>query len=68
MGLGRALHGRVHKARGAPATQAPLIALHTTTPIMTVAQPMYLRMGFKLLRDAPAYLRAVPYAVYTMTL
>jgi ribosomal protein S18 acetylase RimI-like enzyme len=64
MGLGRALTEEC--IRRARRDQAPLIALHTT-PIMTVAQPMYLRMGFKLLRDAPA-IYGVPYAVYTMTL
>jgi hypothetical protein len=34
---------------------------------MTVAQSMYLRMGFRRLRDAPP-IHGVPYAVYTMTL
>jgi GNAT superfamily N-acetyltransferase len=46
--------------------KAPLIALHTTK-IMSVAQPMYLRMGFELIRDAPP-IYGVPYAVYTKTL
>jgi ribosomal protein S18 acetylase RimI-like enzyme len=64
MRLGRALTEEC--IRRARRDQAPLIALHTT-PIMTVAQPMYLRMGFKLLRDAPP-IYGVPYAVYTMTL
>lgn len=45
---------------------ADVIALHTS-PIMTVALPMYLRMGFERLRDAPPIL-GVDYAVYTMTL
>lgn len=43
-----------------------VFALHTT-PIMKVAVPMYERMGFKYLRDAPPLL-GVPYAVYTMRL
>jgi hypothetical protein len=34
---------------------------------MTVALPMYLRMGFARLRDAPPIL-GVDYAVYTKTL
>lgn len=42
---------------------APLMALHTS-PIMTVALPMYLRMGFAKLRDAPPIF-GVDYAVYT---
>jgi GNAT superfamily N-acetyltransferase len=49
-GLGRALtEACLHRARR---DAAPVIALHTT-PIMTVALPMYLRMGFRFLRDAP---------------
>jgi ribosomal protein S18 acetylase RimI-like enzyme len=32
--------------------EAPVIALHTT-PVMTVALPMYLRMGFEFVHDAP---------------
>src|SRR5438105_10740391 len=40
---------------------APVIALHTS-PIMTVALPMYLRMGFAKVQDAPP-LFGVPYAV-----
>ena len=39
-----------------------VIALRTS-PIMTVALPMYIRMGFRLLRDAPPVF-GVPYAVY----
>ena len=42
--------------------RAPVIALHTS-PIMTVALPMYLRMGFELAYDAPPVF-GVPYAVY----
>jgi ribosomal protein S18 acetylase RimI-like enzyme len=45
---------------------SPIIALHTT-PIMTVALPMYLRMGFTKLRDAPD-IYGVQYAVYTKAL
>jgi len=45
---------------------SPVIALHTS-PIMTVALPMYLRMGFELVREAPA-IRGVPYSVYLKTL
>ena len=46
--------------------KAPLIALHTTS-IMTVAQPMYLRMGFELIHEAPPIF-GVRYAVYTKKL
>jgi GNAT superfamily N-acetyltransferase len=63
-GLGRLLTEEC--IRRARRDQAPLIALHTT-PIMSVALPMYLRMGFKLLRGAPA-IYGVPYAIYTMAL
>ena len=45
---------------------APLIALHTS-PIMTVALPMYLRMGFAKAYDAPP-IHGVAYAVYTKAL
>src|SRR6478736_342910 len=45
---------------------APLIALHTTT-IMTVAQPMCIRMGFELLRNSPPIF-GVPYGIYTKSL
>ena len=41
---------------------SPVIALHTS-PIMTVALPMYLRLGFERIADAPS-IRGVPYAVY----
>ena len=46
--------------------RSPLIALHTS-PIMTVALPMYLRMGFAKVHDAPPIF-GVPYAVYTKVL
>ncbi|HEX7920248.1 MAG TPA: GNAT family N-acetyltransferase [Bradyrhizobium sp.] len=42
------------------------IALHTS-PIMTVALPMYLKMGFGKVHDAPS-IHGVPYAVYTKAL
>ena len=45
---------------------APLIALHTS-PIMTVALPMYLKMGFVKAYDAPP-IHGVAYAVYTKAL
>jgi len=46
--------------------EADIIALHTS-PIMTIALPMYLKMGFTKLRDAPP-IHGVPYAVYTKAL
>ena len=52
--------------RRAERDQARVIALHTT-PIMTVALPMYLRMGFVKTGEAPDIL-GVPYAVYVKTL
>jgi GNAT superfamily N-acetyltransferase len=45
---------------------SPVIALHTS-PIMSVALPMYLRMGFAKAYDAPP-IHGVPYAVYTKAL
>ena len=60
LGAGRALtEACVARARR---DRAPEIALHTS-PIMTVALPMYLRMGFVRVRDAPP-LFGVPYAIY----
>ena len=60
LGAGRALtEACVARARR---DLAPEIALHTS-PIMTVALPMYIRMGFEWHRDAPA-VYGVPYAVY----
>lgn len=64
LGLGRALTEEC--IRRAQRDKAPIIGLHTT-PIMTVALPMYLRMGFKFHSEAPA-ICGVPYAVYTMAL
>ena len=43
-----------------------VIALHTS-PIMTVALPLYLRMGFELICDAPP-IYGVPYSVYLKAL
>jgi GNAT superfamily N-acetyltransferase len=45
---------------------SPLIALHTSS-IMTVALPMYLKMGFVKAYDAPPIF-GVAYAVYTKAL
>jgi len=60
LGVGRALtEACIARARR---DQSPVIALHTS-PIMTVALPMYLRMGFRHLRDLPL-MHGVPYAVY----
>ena len=42
--------------------RSAVIALHTS-PIMSIALPMYLRMGFRRVREAPP-LYGVPYAVY----
>jgi len=63
-GTGRALADEciVRAARD----RSPVIALHTS-PIMTVALPMYLRMGFEFARKAPPIL-GVPYAVYLLRL
>ena len=64
LGLGRRLtEACIQRARR---DRAALIALHTT-PIMTVALPMYQRMGFVWARDAPP-IYGVPYAVYTKML
>lgn len=60
-GIGRALMNEC--LRRAARDGAKLIALHTS-PIMTVALPMYQRMGFARVRDtAPIF--GVEYAVYT---
>ena len=64
LGAGRALtEACVARARRDHALE---IALHTS-PIMTVALPMYLRMGFVRVRDAPP-LFGVPYAIYVKAL
>jgi GNAT superfamily N-acetyltransferase len=63
-GLGRALSNEC--IARAKRDGSPVIALHTS-PIMTVALPMYLRMGFIRAHDAPPIF-GVPYAVYTKAL
>ena len=63
-GIGRQLTEEC--LRRAERDQSPVIALHTT-PIMTVALPMYLRMGLARVREAPDIL-GVPYAVYVKSL
>ncbi len=63
-GIGRALTDEcLARARR---DGAKVMALHTS-PIMTVALPMYLRMGFAWLRAAPPIF-GVDYAVYTKAL
>lgn len=52
--------------RRARRDQAPVFALHTS-PIMTVALAMYLRMGFRHHGPAPM-MGGVPYAIYLKTL
>jgi len=63
-GLGRHLTEECIKR--ARRDNSPIIALHTT-PIMTVALPLYLRMGFMKIRDTPD-IYGVPYTVYTKSL
>ncbi|SDI12317.1 Ribosomal protein S18 acetylase RimI [Bradyrhizobium sp. Rc2d] len=63
-GIGRQLTEEC--VRRAERDQSPVIALHTTT-IMTVALPMYLRVGFAKVREAPD-ISGVPYAVYVKRL
>jgi GNAT superfamily N-acetyltransferase len=63
-GLGRALSSEC--IARAKRDGAPAIALHTS-PIMTVALPMYLRMGFVRAYDVPPIF-GVPYAVYSKAL
>lgn len=63
-GIGRQLTEEC--LRRAERDRSGVIALHTT-PIMTVALPMYQRMGFTRVREAPDIL-GVPYAVYVKTL
>jgi GNAT superfamily N-acetyltransferase len=59
-GVGRALAEEcIFRARR---DASSVIALHTS-PILTVALPMYLRMGFELHHEAPP-IYGVPYAVY----
>jgi GNAT superfamily N-acetyltransferase len=45
---------------------AKLVGLHTS-PVMSVALPMYLRLGFMHYRDIPDR-NGLPYAVYTLAL
>ncbi len=59
-GVGRALTQEC--INRAVRDKSPLIALHTS-PIMKVALPMYLRMGFEWYHDAPTVYGA-PFAVY----
>src|SRR6478736_6583299 len=63
-GIGRALTDEC--IARAKRDGSPIIALHTS-PIMTVALPMYLRMGFAKVHDAPPIF-GVAYAVYTKAL
>lgn len=64
LGIGRLLTEEcIQRARR---DKAPLIALHTS-PIMQVALPMYLRLGFLLHKHVPD-IAGVPYAVYTKEL
>lgn len=60
VGIGRAL--TLQCINRAIRDTSPVIALHTSA-IMTVALPMYRRMGFEWHRDAPE-VYGVPYAVY----
>jgi GNAT superfamily N-acetyltransferase len=63
-GIGRALSDEcIARARR---DGSPIIALHTS-PIMSVALPMYLKMGFAKAYDAPPIF-GVAYAVYTKAL
>jgi GNAT superfamily N-acetyltransferase len=63
-GIGRALSDEC--IARAKRDGSPIIALHTS-PIMSVALPMYLKMGFVKAYDAPPIF-GVAYAVYTKTL
>jgi len=63
-GIGRALSDEC--IARAKRDGAPIIALHTS-PVMSVALPMYLKMGFAKAYDAPPIF-GVAYAVYTKAL
>jgi GNAT superfamily N-acetyltransferase len=63
-GVGRALSDEC--IARAKRDGSPIIALHTS-PIMSVALPMYLKMGFVKAYDAPPIF-GVAYAVYTKAL
>ena len=60
-GIGRALSDEC--IARAKRDGSPIIALHTS-PIMSVALPMYLKMGFVKAYDAPPIF-GVAYAIYT---
>jgi GNAT superfamily N-acetyltransferase len=64
LGIGKALTEECLKR--ARRDRAEVIALHTS-PIMAVALPMYLRMGFAKVRSTPP-IHGVEYAVYTRML
>jgi ribosomal protein S18 acetylase RimI-like enzyme len=64
LGVGRALTDEC--IRRARRDQAPLIALHTS-PIMSVALPMYLRLGFTFVKEV-SDIFGVPYGVYAKPL
>ena len=64
LGIGRKLtEACIEKAKR---DESPVIALHTS-PVMTVALAMYLRMGFQMQFEAPP-IYGVPYNVYVKTL
>ena len=63
-GIGGALTNEC--IRRAERDDATVIALHTS-PIMKVALPMYERMGFEFLREAPSTF-GVPYGIYIKNL
>lgn len=60
-GVGRALAQECMER--AQRDHAGVMGLHTS-PIMSVALPMYLRMGFRFERDAPP-IHGVSYGIYT---
>lgn len=64
LGIGRALTEEC--IRRAQRDHAPLIALHTS-PLMSVALPLYERMGFRREREIPP-IYGVPYALYVKQL
>ena len=63
-GVGRALMCEL--IGRAKMDSSPTVGLHTS-PIMEVALSMYLRMGFKKIRDIPA-IHGVPYSTYKLNL
>lgn len=61
-GIGRALAEEcIQRARR---DHAQVVGLHTSA-IMSVALPLYLRMGFRFERDAPL-IHGVPYGIYAL--